>query len=149
MISPAVAIPSPLRRPILRRMFAFDICPRMMAGMPAKIERHKRDKIPRMRLAVALPSVCWADGDCCCPKNGWGCGGYCDACCEEAGGTFSHADVDAGLGVLGCCGAGGGGVGAACTGVAHCGQTVASSGMEAPHLKQNIHTSLGFRQLID
>jgi hypothetical protein len=53
------------------------------------------------------------------------------------GGTFSHADVDAGLGVVGCCG-GGGGVGTACTGVAHCGQTVASSGMEAPHLKQNI-----------
>jgi hypothetical protein len=36
-------------------------------------------------------------------------------------------------------------VGTACTGAAHCGQTVASSGMEAPHLKQNIHTSLGFR----
>jgi hypothetical protein len=42
-------------------------------------------------------------------------------------------------------GAGGGGVGTACTGVAHCGQTVASSGMEAPHLKQNIRTSFGFR----
>jgi hypothetical protein len=52
--------------------------------------------------------------------------------------------VEAGLGVLGCC-EGGGGVGIACTGAAHCGQTVASSGMEAPHLKQNIHTSLGFR----
>jgi hypothetical protein len=48
------------------------------------------------------------------------------------------------LGVLGCCG-GDGGVGADCTGVAHCGQIVVSSGMEAPHLKQNIHTSLGFR----
>jgi hypothetical protein len=36
-------------------------------------------------------------------------------------------------------------VGTACTGAAHCEQTVASSGMEAPHLKQNIHTSLGFR----
>jgi hypothetical protein len=36
-------------------------------------------------------------------------------------------------------------VGIACTGVAHCGQTVASSGMEAPHLKQNIQTSFGFR----
>jgi hypothetical protein len=47
--------------------------------------------------------------------------------------------VEAGLGVLGCWG-GGGGVGIACTGAAHCGQTVASSGMEAPHLKQNIHT---------
>ena len=52
--------------------------------------------------------------------------------------------MDAGLGVLGSCG-GGGGVGIACTGAAHCGQTVASSGMEAPHLKQNILTSLGFR----
>jgi hypothetical protein len=52
--------------------------------------------------------------------------------------------VETGLGVLGGCG-GGGGVGKACTGIAHCGQTVASSGMEAPHLKQNIHTPLGFR----
>ena len=50
---------------------------------------------------------------------------------------MSHADVDAGLGVAACCG-GGGGVGTTCTGAAHCGQTVASSGMEAPHLKQNI-----------
>jgi hypothetical protein len=55
--------------------------------------------------------------------------------------------VEAGFGVLGCCG-GGGGVGTACTGAAHCGQTVASSGMEAPHLKQNIHTSLGFRPVL-
>jgi len=47
-------------------------------------------------------------------------------------------------GALAC--GGGGGVGAACTGVAHCGQTVESSGMEAPHLKQNIHTSLGFHR---
>ncbi|MGZ4901071.1 MAG: hypothetical protein ACXV8X_15535, partial [Candidatus Angelobacter sp.] len=44
---------------------------------------------------------------------------------------------------------GGGGVGTICTGVAQCGQTVESSGMEAPHLKQNIHTSLGFRPMVD
>ena len=56
---------------------------------------------------------------------------------------MSQADVEAGLGVLGW--GGGGGVGATCTGAAHFVQTVASSGMEAPHLKQNIHTSLGFR----
>ena len=35
--------------------------------------------------------------------------------------------------------------GTPCTGVAHCGQTVESSGMEAPHLKQNIGTSLAFQ----
>ena len=68
MIRPVVAIPSPLRRPMLRRMFAFDICPRMMAGIPARTERHKRDRIPRMRLAVALPSVCWTEGGCCCGR---------------------------------------------------------------------------------
>jgi hypothetical protein len=62
--------------------------------------------------------------------------------CDETEGAFSQADVEAGPGVLGC--GGGGAAGVAWTGVAHCGQTMASSGMEAPHLKQNIHTSFGF-----
>src|SRR5580765_4141573 len=62
-----------------------------------------------------------------------------------AGGTFNHADVEAGVGVAACGGGGGcGGSVAPCTGVAHCGQTAESSGMEAPHLKQNIDTSLAF-----
>jgi hypothetical protein len=64
MMRPAVAIPSPLSRPILRRIFAFDICPRMMAGIPARIEKHKRERIPKIRLAMALPSVCWSEGGC-------------------------------------------------------------------------------------
>jgi hypothetical protein len=47
--------------------------------------------------------------------------------------------VEAGVGAPACGACGGGGaVGMLCTGVAHCGQIVASSGMEAPHLKQNI-----------
>src|SRR3954466_1344499 len=57
MISPASAKPSPFSLPALRLMVPRDICPRITAGMPARIERNVIPNTPRMRLATALPSV--------------------------------------------------------------------------------------------
>src|SRR6478736_3182835 len=101
-ISPVRAIPSPFKRPMLFLILDSDKCPRIMAGIPAMKERHRAiEAIPRTMLAIAPPSVLagWY-----CPRYGCACGGYC-ACggtCAGAAGTFSHADVEAGPGVLGC-----------------------------------------------
>src|SRR3954466_6996275 len=57
MISPARAKPSPLSLPALRLIVPRDICPRITAGMPARIERNVIPSTPRMRLATALLSV--------------------------------------------------------------------------------------------
>src|SRR5215472_937781 len=57
MTSPARAIPSPARRPPLFLIAERELCPRMMAGMPARIEKKVTDKTPRIKLAVAFPSV--------------------------------------------------------------------------------------------
>src|SRR5579859_139058 len=73
-MSPARAIPSPFRRPMLLRILERDMCPRMIAGMPVKTEKQKNDKIPRTRLAVALPSVLASGPGCPYALAGYGAG---------------------------------------------------------------------------
>jgi hypothetical protein len=54
---PDLAIPSPVSRPLLLRIFARDTCPRITAGIPAKMKKIKIDRMPSTMLATALPSV--------------------------------------------------------------------------------------------
>jgi hypothetical protein len=53
-ISPAMAIPLPLRRPALRFISENDKWPKTTASIDAG---SKMKKMPRMRLAIALPLV--------------------------------------------------------------------------------------------
>src|SRR5713226_7427235 len=55
-------MPLPFSRPVLLRMLERDMCPRMIAGIPKrKLKQNSAEKMPRIRLATALPSV-WASG---------------------------------------------------------------------------------------
>src|SRR5215470_11528424 len=114
MIRPARAIPPPIRRPPLLRILDWATCPRMMAGIPARRLKQVSERMPRMRLTTALPSVCG------CGAYGWPKAGYCQAC--------AGAGAAAGAGV--------GRGGAALTRVPHSGHASDVSGMDVPHLKQ-------------
>jgi hypothetical protein len=61
MMRPASAKPSPFNLPMLLRMSERDMWPRIIAGIPARIERIVRLQIPKMRLATALPSFLASD----------------------------------------------------------------------------------------
>src|SRR5713226_3663369 len=50
-----MARPSPFRRPALLRISESDMCPRITATIAAGSKKKKK---PRIRLAIALPSVC-------------------------------------------------------------------------------------------
>src|ERR1051326_6787243 len=133
MMSPANAIPAPDTRPMLRRTSPRERWPRMIAGIPARIPKHRIDRMPKTKLAVAFPSV---GGGCPQTAPGYCVGGYCPwgGYWPWTGGAFKKVEDGGGGGAA--CGASG--TGAFATGVAHCGQTWASSGMEAPQRKQNI-----------
>ena len=57
-ISPVYAIPSPCKCPMLFLIFDREMWPRIIAGIPARNERHSTNEaIPRTMLAIAPPSV--------------------------------------------------------------------------------------------
>src|SRR5436309_1327338 len=57
MTNPAMASDFPPTRPMLFLIFARDMCPRMIAGIPAIMESRVTDKTPKTRLPTAFPSV--------------------------------------------------------------------------------------------
>src|SRR6185369_6847135 len=57
MIRPASAMPSPFSLPALLRIELRDTWPRMIAGMPASIQRIVTERMPRIRLPTAFASV--------------------------------------------------------------------------------------------
>src|SRR5262245_59131080 len=100
---------------MLFRMLEWERCPRITAGIPARIPSGKIAKMPRIRLPTAFPSVCG------CPRYGCGCG------------TFGCWNAGAAVGVP---------IGdgrAAVTAAPHWGQAEDASGIAAPHLKQNMN----------
>src|SRR5260370_32413463 len=123
MIRPASAIPSPLSRPMLSRILFRERCPTMIAGRTVRNQNGKIERIPRMRLVTALPSV-WA-------APTWGRAG--DASCHDVAGARAGAAADAGIA----------GDGVAETTAPHFGHAAALSAIDAPHLKQNIRFLLG------
>src|SRR5579864_3220248 len=124
---PAMAMPSPLSCPRLLWICERDICPRTTAGMAARIGSNVTERTPRIRLPIALLSVC----------------------CGVAG-TFSQGETGA-AGAEGCgatgapapmVGGGGGvftgaGAGGTSNRVPHWGQNLDPSAILAPHWLQN------------
>src|SRR5262245_17324105 len=105
-------MPSPFNLPMLLLMLDLARWPRITAGIPRTPQKHSIPTIPKIMLASALPAVAGSTryG---CAMPGW--------LQVEAWGCW-----------IAC------GWGAFFTSAPHCVHTGEASGMDAPHLKQNI-----------
>src|SRR5215831_7087515 len=120
MTRPAVALPCPANRPALLRMLDWARWPSITAGIPARTPKHSNERIPRMRLAVALPSTGRSPGT----VLGRGC--------------IAGDGAIVGAGVA----RGGGALAEGVTGEPQFAQLVEPSGTLAPHTEQNISDPL-------